>query len=101
MAPVKFIGQLFHYVLMGFLSTIYFIYSIIYFVIFGFILKPFIKKNNFETESSRNLKKQKKEEARLAKQNQKEQDVYINEDAKIERKTFGNLINEMLNAKEN
>lgn len=92
MAPINFISKLFHYVLMGFLSVIYFIYSILYFFIFGILLKPFKKKNNFETDSSRELKKQKKESSKK----KKEKDVYINEDAKFERKKFGDLINDFL-----
>ena len=92
MAPINFISKLFHYVLMGFLSVIYFIYSILYFFIFGILLKPFKKKNNFETDSSRELKKQKKESSKK----KKEKDVYINEDAKLERKKFGDLINDFL-----
>ena len=59
MAPFKFIGRLFHYALMGFLSIVYFIYSLLYAVLFEFLLKPFRKKNNFETESSKELKKKK------------------------------------------
>ena len=92
MAPINFISKLFHYVLMGFLSVIYFIYSILYFFIFGILLKPFKKKNNFETDSSRELKKKKKESSKK----KKEKDVYINEDAKLERKKFGDLINDFL-----
>ena len=96
MAPFKFIGQLFHYALMGFLSIVYFIYSLFYAILFGFLLKPFKKKNNFETESSKELKKKKKEEARAAKAKNKEKNIYINEDAKYERKRFGDLLNDLL-----
>jgi len=96
MAPFKFIGRIFHYALMGFLSIVYFIYSLLYAVLFEFLLKPFRKKNNFETESSKELKKKKKEEARAAKVKNKEKNIYINEDAKIERKKFGDLINDFL-----
>jgi len=96
MAPFKFIGQLFHYALMGFLSIVYFIYFLFYAILFGFLLKPFKKKNNFETESSKELKKKKKEEARAAKAKNKEKNIYINEDAKYERKRFGDLLNDLL-----
>ena len=41
MAPINFISKLFHYVLMGFLSVIYFIYSFIFIFIMIVIVGSF------------------------------------------------------------